>query len=52
MPTRTRTLLDQAVACLDEVLADTALAGLTEAERVDVLVSAGAVFRRVEAVVV
>ncbi|MCI1019079.1 DUF222 domain-containing protein [Microbacterium sp. C5A9] len=52
MPTRTRMLLDQAVACLDEVLADTSLAGLTEAERVDVLVSAGAVFRRVEAVVV
>jgi len=52
MTTRTHTLLDQAVACLDEVLSGTALAGLSDGERVGVLVSAGAAFRRVEAVVV
>ncbi|WP_120494472.1 HNH endonuclease signature motif containing protein [Microbacterium phyllosphaerae] len=52
MSSRTRTLVDQVVADLDRVLSDDALAGLSDAERVEVLQAAGAAFRRVEAVVV
>ncbi|MDR6143181.1 hypothetical protein QE375_002735 [Microbacterium foliorum] len=52
MSSRTRALLDQVVADLDRVLSDDALAGLSDAERVEVLQAAGAAFRRVEAVVV
>ncbi|MCM3779739.1 HNH endonuclease signature motif containing protein [Microbacterium hydrocarbonoxydans] len=52
MSSRPRTLLDQVVADLDRVLADDSLAGLTEAERVAVLATAGDAFRRVEAVIV
>lgn len=52
MPTRTHALLVQAVSCLDEVLSGPGSAGLSDAERIDVLVTAGAAFRRVEAVVV
>jgi hypothetical protein len=52
MPTRTHALLDQAVSCLSEVLSGPGLVGLSDAERIDVLVTAGAAFRRVEAVVV
>jgi len=52
MPSRTRSIVDQVVADLDRVLSDDALAGLSDAERVEVLRAAGAAFRRVEAVVV
>ncbi|PCE13381.1 hypothetical protein AUC47_08880 [Microbacterium sp. SZ1] len=52
MSSRPRTLLDQVVSDLDRVLADDSLAGLTESERVEVLATAGAAFRRVEAVIV
>jgi hypothetical protein len=52
MSSRTRALIDQVVSDLDQVLSDDALAGLSEAERVEVLQAAGAAFRRVEAVVV
>ena len=52
MSSRSRTLLDQVVSDLDQVLADDALAGLTEPERIEVLAVAGAAFRRVEAVIV
>ncbi|KQQ67254.1 HNH endonuclease signature motif containing protein [Microbacterium sp. Leaf320] len=52
MSSRTRALVDQVVADLDRVLSDDALAGLSDAERVEVLQAAGAAFRRVEAVVV
>nr|WP_201468691.1 HNH endonuclease signature motif containing protein [Microbacterium hydrocarbonoxydans] len=52
MPTRTRALLDQAASCLDEVLSGAGLVELSDAERIDVLVTAGAAFRRVEAVVI
>ena len=52
MSSRTRALLDQVVSDLDQVLSDDALAGLTDAERVEVLQAASAAFRRVEAVVV
>ena len=52
MSSRTRALLDQVVADLDRVLSDDALAGLSDAERVEVLQAASAAFRRVEAVVV
>ena len=36
MSSRTRALLDQVVADLDRVLSDDALAGLSDAERVEV----------------
>lgn len=52
MPSRTRALLDQVVSDLDRVLGDDALAGLSDAERVEVLAAAGEAFRRIEAVVV
>ncbi|WP_431075223.1 hypothetical protein [Microbacterium phyllosphaerae] len=52
MSSRTRALVDQVIADLDQVLSDDALAGLSDAERVEVLQAAGAAFRRVEAVVV
>ncbi|QDE35850.1 DUF222 domain-containing protein [Microbacterium foliorum] len=48
----TAELLDRVIADLDSVLSDDALAGLSDAERVSVLVAAGSAFRRVEAVVV
>ncbi|WP_447913483.1 DUF222 domain-containing protein [Microbacterium phyllosphaerae] len=48
----TAELLDRVIADLDTVLSDDALAGLTDADRVTVLQGAGAVFRRVEAVIV
>ena len=48
----TAELLDRVIADLDAVLSDDALAGLSDAERIGVLVAAGAAFRRVEAVVV
>ncbi|MFB4350842.1 DUF222 domain-containing protein [Microbacterium sp. CR_7] len=52
MSSQPRTLLDQVISDLDRVLADDSLAGLTESERVEVLATAGAAFRRVEAVIV
>ncbi|MFB4354221.1 DUF222 domain-containing protein [Microbacterium sp. LS_15] len=52
MSSRSRTLLDQVISDLDQVLADDALAGLTEPERREVLAVAGAAFRRIEAVIV
>ncbi|WZO46494.1 HNH endonuclease [Microbacterium sp. LWH13-1.2] len=52
MSSRTRILVDQVVADLDRVLSDDAIAGLSDAERVEVLQAAGAAFRRVEAVMV
>nr|WP_314844456.1 DUF222 domain-containing protein [uncultured Microbacterium sp.] len=48
----TRTLLDRVVADLDRVLSDDALAGLRDGDRVEVLLAAGAAFRRAEAVIV
>ncbi|WP_218838235.1 hypothetical protein, partial [Microbacterium sp. SZ1] len=45
-------MLAQVVSDLDAVLSDTALAGLSDADRVRVLQVAGAVARRVDAVVV
>ncbi|MGK3950075.1 DUF222 domain-containing protein [Microbacterium sp. K2] len=48
----TAELLDRVIADLDSVLSDDALTGLSDAERVSVLVAAGSAFRRVEAVVV
>ena len=45
-------ILDRVVADLDSVLSGDVLAGLPDAERMDVLRIAGAAFRRVEAVVV
>lgn len=52
MPSRSRALLDQVVSDLDRALCDDALAGLSDAERVEVLQSAGAASRRVEALLV
>ncbi|WP_186307546.1 HNH endonuclease signature motif containing protein [Microbacterium sp. 1.5R] len=52
MSSTARSLLDQVVSDLDRVLADDALAGLSERERIDVLTTAGAAFRRIEAVLV
>lgn len=52
MPSSSGTFLDRVVSDLDRVLADDSLAGLSERERIDVLVTAGAAFRRIEAVVV
>ncbi|WP_091227790.1 HNH endonuclease signature motif containing protein [Microbacterium sp. 3J1] len=48
----TAELLDRVVADLDAVLSDDALASLSDADRITVLKTAGAAFRRVEAVVV
>ena len=48
----TRELLDQVVADLDRVLSGDGLAELSDGERILVLTTAGAAFRRVEAVVV
>ncbi|MDN3445193.1 hypothetical protein, partial [Microbacterium sp. APC 3901] len=48
----TAELLDRVIADLDAVLSGDALAGLSDADRVGVLVAAGSAFRRVEAVVV
>lgn len=48
----TAELLDRVVADLDSVLSGDLLAGLADAERMDVLRVAGAAFRRIEAVVV
>ena len=45
-------ILDRVVAELDSVLSGDGLAGLPDAERMDVLRIAGAAFRRIEAVVV
>ncbi|WP_157560231.1 DUF222 domain-containing protein, partial [Microbacterium sp. H83] len=50
--TSPRVLLDRVVADLDRVLSDDALAGVSDAERVEILQAAGAVRRRVDAVVV
>ncbi len=52
MSTPLRSLLTQVVSDLDAVLSGDALAGVGEAERVEILVAAGAVLRRAEAVVV
>lgn len=52
MASSTRALVDQVVSDLDRVLSDDALAGLSDAERVEVLQAAGAALRRIEAVVV
>ncbi|MCP1427718.1 hypothetical protein J3D45_000216 [Microbacterium foliorum] len=48
----TTELLDRVIADLDMVLSDGALAGLGDADRIRVLLGAGAVFRRAEAVIV
>ncbi|WP_046011367.1 DUF222 domain-containing protein, partial [Microbacterium sp. SA39] len=48
----TTELLDRVVTDLDAVLSGDVLAGLADAERMDVLRVAGAAFRRIEAVVV
>ena len=52
MSSHCRALLDQVVADLDGALCDDALAGLSDAERVEALQAAGAAARRVEALLV
>ncbi|PCE15205.1 hypothetical protein AUC47_14670 [Microbacterium sp. SZ1] len=52
MSSRTLELLDQIASDLDRALGDDALAGLTDEERIAIIAAAGAVMRRVEAVVV